>query len=145
MKRGNYVVEDTRVGQVIDYDRLILETWTDGSISPKEAVSLSAKVLTSYLELFTTLTEEVQDVEIMVDKTEDTKDKVLDLPIEELDLSVRSYNCLKRAGINAVEELIKKTEEDMMKIRNLGKKSLAEVKSNLAEHGLTLRPSDDQE
>ena len=145
MKRGNYVVEDTRVGQVIDYDRLILETWTDGSISPKEAVSLSAKVLTSYLELFTTLTEEVQDVEIMVDKTEDTKDKVLDLPIEELDLSVRSYNCLKRAGINAVEELIKKTEEDMMKVRNLGKKSLAEVKSNLAEHGLTLRPSDDQE
>jgi DNA-directed RNA polymerase subunit alpha len=145
VKRVNYVVEDTRVGQVIDYDRLILETWTDGSISPKEAVSLSAKVLTSYLELFKTLTEEVQDVEIMVDKTEDTKDKVLDLPIEELDLSVRSYNCLKRAGINAVEELIKKTEEDMMKIRNLGKKSLAEVKSKLAEHGLTLRPSDDQE
>ena len=145
VKRVNYVVEDTRVGQVIDYDRLILETWTDGSISPKEAVSLSAKVLTSYLELFTTLTEEVQDVEIMVDKTEDTKDKVLDLPIEELDLSVRSYNCLKRAGINAVEELIKKTEEDMMKIRNLGKKSLDEVKSKLDELGLALRPSDDQE
>ena len=145
VKRVNYVVDDTRVGQVIDYYRLILVRGTDARISPKEAVSLSAKVLTSYLELFTTLTEEVQDVKIMVDKTEDTKDKVLDLPIEELDLSVRSYNCLKRAGINAVEELIKKTEEDMMKIRNLGKKSLAEVKSKLAEHGLTLRPSDDQE
>ena len=145
VKRVNYVVENTRVGQVTDYDRLILETWTDGSISPKEAVSLSARILTSHLQLFTGLTEAVQDVEIMVDKAEDTKDKVLDLPIEELDLSVRSYNCLKRAGINTVEELIKKTEEDMMKVRNLGKKSLEEVKSKLAEHGLTLRPSDDQE
>jgi DNA-directed RNA polymerase subunit alpha len=145
VKRVNYVVENTRVGQVTDYDRLILETWTDGSISPKEAVSLSARILSSHLQLFTGLTEAVQDVEIMVDKTEDTKDKVLDLPIEELDLSVRSYNCLKRAGINTVEELIKKTEEDMMKVRNLGKKSLEEVKSKLDELGLVLRPSDDQE
>ncbi len=145
VKRVNYVVENTRVGQVTDYDRLILEAWTDGSISPKEAVSLSARILTSHLQLFTGLTEAVQDVEIMVDKAEDTKDKVLDLPIEELDLSVRSYNCLKRAGINTVEELIKKTEEDMMKVRNLGKKSLEEVKSKLDELGLALRPSDDQE
>ena len=145
VKRVNYVVENTRVGQVTDYDRLILEAWTDGSISPKEAVSLSARILTSHLQLFTGLTEAVQDVEIMVDKAEDTKDKVLDLPIEELDLSVRSYNCLKRAGINTVEELIKKTEEDMMKVRNLGKKSLDEVKSKLDELGLALRPSDDQE
>ncbi len=145
VKRVNYVVENTRVGQVTDYDRLILETWTDGSMSPKEAVSLSARILTSHLQLFTGLTEAVQDVEIMVDKAEDTKDKVLDLPIEELDLSVRSYNCLKRAGINTVEELIKKTEEDMMKVRNLGKKSLEEVKSKLDELGLALRPSDDQE
>ncbi|NLJ60785.1 MAG: DNA-directed RNA polymerase subunit alpha [Firmicutes bacterium] len=145
VRKVNYVVENTRVGQVTDYDRLILEAWTDGSISPKEAVSLSAKILTSHLHLFTSLTEAVQDVEIMVDKTEDTKDKVLDMPIEELDLSVRSYNCLKRAGINTVEELIKKTEEDMMKVRNLGKKSLEEVKSKLDELGLALRPLDDQE
>lgn len=145
VKRVNYVVENTRVGQVTDYDRLILETWTDGSISPKEAVSLSARILTSHLQLFTGLTETTQDVEIMVDKAEDTKDKVLDMPIEELDLSVRSYNCLKRAGINTVEELIKKTEEDMMKVRNLGKKSLEEVKSKLDDLGLALRPSDDQE
>jgi DNA-directed RNA polymerase subunit alpha len=145
VKRVNYVVEDTRVGQVTDYDRLILETWTDGSISPKEAVSLSAKILTSHLQLFSGLTEAVEDVEIMVDKAEDTKDKVLDMPVEELDLSVRSYNCLKRAGINTVEELIKKTEEDMMKVRNLGKKSLGEVKSKLDELGLALRASDDQE
>ncbi len=145
VKRVNYVVENTRVGQVTDYDRLILETWTDGSISPKEAVSLSARILTSHLQLFTGLTEAAQDVEIMVDKSEDTKDKVLDMPIEELDLSVRSYNCLKRAGINTVEELIKKTEEDMMKVRNLGKKSLEEVKSKLNDLGLALRPSEDQE
>jgi DNA-directed RNA polymerase subunit alpha len=145
VKRVNYVVENTRVGQVTDYDRLILETWTDGSVSPKEAVSLSARILTSHLQLFTGLTEVAQDVEIMVDKAEDTKDKVLDMPIEELDLSVRSYNCLKRAGINTVEELIKKTEEDMMKVRNLGKKSLEEVKSKLDDLGLALRPSDDQE
>ena len=145
VKRVKYVVEDTRVGQVTDYDRLILETWTDGSLTPKEAVSLSAKILTSHLQLFIGLTEAAEDVEIMVDKTEDTKDKVLDMPIEELDLSVRAYNCLKRAGINTVEELIKKTEEDMMKIRNFGKKSLEEVKSKLDEFGLALRPSDDQE
>ncbi len=145
VKRVNYVVENTRVGQVTDYDRLILETWTDGSISPKEAISLSARILTSHLQLFTGLTEATEDVEIMIDKAEDTKDKVLDMPIEELDLSVRSFNCLKRAGINTVEELVKKTEEDMMKVRNLGKKSLDEVKSKLSDLGLALRPSDDQE
>ena len=145
VKRVKYVVENPRVGQVTDYDRLILEAWTDGSLSPKEAISLSAKILTSHLQLFTGLTEATADVEIMVDKTEDTKDKLLDMPIEELDLSVRSYNCLKRAGINTVEELIKKTEDDMMKIRNFGKKSLEEVKSKLNEFGLALRLSDDQE
>jgi len=142
-RRVNYQVEDTRVGQVTDYDRLILEVWTDGSITPEESVSLSAKILIEHLRLFVSLTEGADDVEIMVEKEEEEKDRLMDMSIEELDLSVRSYNCLKRAGINTVEELTHRTEEDMMKVRNLGKKSLQEVKEKLAALNLTLRSSDD--
>ena len=119
--RVNYSVENTRVGQVTNYDKLTLEVWTDGSIRPEEAVSLGAKILTEHLMLVRRLTDEAKDAEIMVEKEEDKKEKVLEMTIEELDLSVRSYNCLKRAGINTVQELITKTEEDMMKVRNLGR------------------------
>ncbi len=143
VRKVNYRVENTRVGQVTDFDRLTLEVWTDGSIAPDEAVSLGAKILNEHMNLFITLTEQVNDVEIMVEKEEDKKEKVLEMTIEELDLSVRSYNCLKRAGINSVEELTQKTEEDMMKVRNLGKKSLEEVQSKLAELGLSLKNSDE--
>lgn len=139
----NYTVENTRVGQVTDYDRLMLEVWTDGSLTPAEAVSLSAKILTDYLRLFVGLTEKAADIETVVAKEEEPRDKLLDMPIEELDLSVRSYNCLKRAGINTVGELIQKNVEDMMKVRNLGKKSLEEVDKKLAELGLSLRRSSD--
>jgi len=141
--KANFKVENTRVGQVTDYDKLTLEVWTDGSIAPDEAVSLGAKILNEHLNLFVTLTDQVRDVEIMVEKEEDKKEKVLEMTIEELDLSVRSYNCLKRAGINTVEELTQKTEEDMMKVRNLGKKSLEEVQSKLAELNLSLKKSED--
>ncbi|WP_019635794.1 DNA-directed RNA polymerase subunit alpha [Paenibacillus fonticola] len=137
--RVNYVVENTRVGQVTNYDKLTLEVWTDGSIKPEEAVSLGAKILTEHLYLFVGLTDEAKDAEIMVEKEEDKKEKVLEMTIEELDLSVRSYNCLKRAGINTVQELTTKTEEDMMKVRNLGRKSLEEVQEKLDELGLGLR------
>ena len=143
VKKVSYSVENTRVGQVTDYDRLVIEIFTDGSIKPDEAISLAAKIMNEHLNLFITLTEHVNDVEIMVQKEEDKKEKVLEMTIEELDLSVRSYNCLKRAGINTVEELTLKSEEDMMKVRNLGKKSLEEVQKKLAELGLGLRPSDD--
>ncbi len=139
----NYTVENTRVGQVTDYDKLTLEIWTNGSIKPDEAASLGAKILNEHLNLFIDLTEHVTDVEIMVEKEEDQKEKMLEITIEELDLSVRSYNCLKRASINTVEELIQKTEEDMMKVRNLGKKSLEEVQTKLASLGLALRESED--
>ncbi len=139
IKRVNYSVENTRVGQVTNYDKLTLEVWTDGSIHPEEAVSLGSKILIEHLRLFVDLTEEGQDTEIMVEKEEDQKDKILEMTIEELDLSVRSYNCLKRAGINTVYELTTKTEEDMMKVRNLGKKSLEEVQEKLAELGLSFR------
>lgn len=141
--RVNYTIEDTRVGQITDYDRLTLEVWTDGSIAPEEAISSSAKILTRHLELFVKLTETISDEVTMVETEEEQKDKVLEMTIEELDLSVRSYNCLKRAGINTVEELIQRTEEDMMKVRNLGKKSLEEVTSKLAELNLSLRKSDE--
>ncbi len=137
--RVNYSIENTRVGQVTNYDKLTLEVWTDGSIRPEEAVSLGAKILTEHLMLFVGLTDEAKDAEIMVEKEEDKKEKVLEMTIEELDLSVRSYNCLKRAGINTVQELITKTEEDMMKVRNLGRKSLEEVQEKLEELGLGLR------
>ncbi|MTI83988.1 MAG: DNA-directed RNA polymerase subunit alpha [Firmicutes bacterium] len=141
--RVNYNVENTRVGQRTDYDKLTLEVWTDGSIRPDEAVSLSARVMAEHLNLFTGLTESTDDVEIMVEKEEEQKDKLLEMTIEELDLSVRSYNCLKRAGINALGELVERDEEDMMKVRNLGKKSLEEVINKLNELGLSLRQEDE--
>lgn len=143
VSKVNYTVENTRVGQITDYDKLTLEVWTDGSIRPDEATSLSAKILNDHLRLFIGLTESLSDVEIMVEKEEEQKDKILEMTIEELDLSVRSYNCLKRAGINTVEELTQKTEEDMMKVRNLGKKSLEEVQSKLAELNLSLKKSEE--
>ncbi|CAM3884717.1 DNA-directed RNA polymerase subunit alpha [Alicyclobacillus pomorum] len=140
--RVNFSVENTRVGQVTDYDKLTLEVWTDGSIAPEEAVSLGAKILTEHLFLFVGLTEQGKDADIMVEKEETASDKTLDMPIEELDLSVRSYNCLKRAGINTVGELCAKTEEEMMKVRNLGRKSLEEVVEKLSGLGLSLRQED---
>lgn len=140
--RVNYQVENTRVGQLTNYDKLSLDVWTDGSIGPKEAISLGAKILTEHLNIFVGLTDEAQNAEIMVEKEEDQKEKVLEMTIEELDLSVRSYNCLKRAGINTVQELANKSEEDMMKVRNLGRKSLEEVKAKLDELGLGLRKED---
>lgn len=143
VKKVNYSIENTRVGNRTDYDKLTLEIWTNGAISPDEAASLGAKILSEHLNLFITLTDHVGDVEILVEKEEDKRDKVLEMSIEELDLSVRSFNCLKRAGINTVEELTQRTEEDMMKVRNLGKKSLEEVQQKLAALGLSLKPSDD--
>ncbi len=143
VRKVNYTVENTRVGQVTDYERLILEIWTDGSISPKDGVSIGAKILEEHLKLFVELAEGAQSFEIMADKEEDVKDKVLEMSIEEMELSVRSFNCLKRAGINTVQELTQKTEDEMIKIRNLGKKSLDEVKNKLEEMGLGFAPSDD--
>lgn len=142
IERVNFQVENTRVGQVTNYDKLTLEVFSNGSLRPEEAVSLGAKILNEHLMLFVGLTEEAKDAEIMVEKEEDQKEKVMEMTIEELDLSVRSYNCLKRAGINTVQELTQKTEEDMMKVRNLGRKSLEEVQSKLAELGLSLRKDD---
>lgn len=142
VKKVNFTVEDTRVGNRTDYDKLTLEIWTNGTIEPEEAVSLGAKIMNEHLNLFISLTDHVNEVEIMVEKEEDEKEKVLEMTIEELDLSVRSYNCLKRAGINTVEELTYKSEDDMMKVRNLGKKSLDEVSKKLEELGLSLRKND---
>jgi DNA-directed RNA polymerase subunit alpha len=142
VSRVSYQVEKTRVGQVANYDKLMLDVWTDGSTGPKEAIALASKILTEHLNIFVGLTDEAQNAEIMVEKEEDQKEKVLEMKIEELDLSVRSYNCLKRAGINTVQELAHKTEEDMMKVRNLGRKSLEEVKAKLEELGLGLRKDD---
>ncbi|WP_026673522.1 DNA-directed RNA polymerase subunit alpha [Alkalihalobacterium bogoriense] len=142
VSRVNYQVENTRVGQITNYDKLTLDVWTDGSIRPEEAVSLGAKILTEHLNIFVGLTDQAQNAEIMVEKEEDQKEKVLEMTIEELDLSVRSYNCLKRAGINTVQELTHKSEEDMMKVRNLGRKSLEEVQEKLGELGLGLRKED---
>jgi DNA-directed RNA polymerase subunit alpha len=136
-------VEDTRVGQQTDFDKLTLDIWTDGSILPEEAISKSAKILSEYLKLFIGLTELPGDDIIMIEKQEDSKDKILDMTIEELDMSVRSYNCLKRAGINTVQELTQRTEEDMMKVRNLGRKSLEEVVEKLTELNLSLRKPED--
>lgn len=141
--RVNFLVENTRVGQITDYDKLTLEVWTNGTIAPDEAVSYGAKLLNEHLVLFIDLSDNAKNTEILVEKEEGKKEKVLEMSIEELDLSVRSYNCLKRAGINTVEDLACKTEEEMMKVRNLGKKSLEEVLNKLAELGLALRPSDD--
>ncbi|WP_281198913.1 DNA-directed RNA polymerase subunit alpha [Staphylococcus schleiferi] len=142
VERVNYTVENTRVGQSSDFDKLTLDVWTDGSITPQESVSLAAKIMTEHLNIFVGLTDEAQNAEIMIEKEEDQKEKVLEMSIEELDLSVRSYNCLKRAGINSVQELADKSEADMMKVRNLGRKSLEEVKYKLEDLGLGLRKED---
>lgn len=143
VKKVNFTVEDTRVGQVTDFDRLVLEIWTDGSISPKEGVSIGAKIMQEHLDLFIQLDDITEGMEIMQEKEEDETELVLEKTIEELELSVRSFNCLKRANINTVEELTERSEDDMMKVRNLGKKSLDEVKAKLEELGLSLKPSDD--
>ncbi len=143
VRKVNYTVENTRVGQVTDYDRLTLEVWTNGSIKSDEAISLGAKILSEHLNLFIDLSDQAKHTEIMVEKEETKKEKVLEMTIEELDLSVRSYNCLKRAGINTVEDLTNRTEEDMMKVRNLGRKSLEEVLQKLSALGLALAPSED--
>ena len=136
VKKVNYSVENTRVGQTVDYDKLTIEVWTDGSLKAYEALSLAAKVMTGHLELFVDLSEAAKNTQVMVEKEESKKEKVLEMPIEELELSVRSYNCLKRAGIATVEDLANRTEADMMKVRNLGKKSLDEVINKL--HSLDL-------
>ena len=142
-RKCNITVENTRVGQVTDYDKLILEIWTDGSVTPREGVSIGAKIMQEHLNLFVGLDDSAEGMEIMVEKEENQKEKALEMTIEELELSVRSFNCLKRAAINTVEELTQKSEEDMMKVRNLGKKSLDEVKNKLEELGLSLRQSDE--
>ncbi len=143
IERVNLTVENTRVGQVTDYDKLTLDVFTNGALAPDEAVSLAAKVLVEHLNLFVDLSENAKSVDVMVESVTDEKEKVLEMNIDELELSVRSYNCLKRAGINTVEELINKTPEDMMKVRNLGRKSLDEVLGKLKELGLSLNESDD--
>ena len=143
VKKVNFTVENTRVGQVTDYDKLTLELWTDGSITPEEGVSIGAKIMLEHLNLFIGLGSEVNEMDFMVEKSEARKEKALEMTIEELELSVRSFNCLKRASINTVQELTQRTEEDMMKVRNLGMKSLVEVKNKLAELGLSLKPNDE--
>jgi len=139
----NYTVDNTRVGQITDYDKLTLEVWTDGTISAKEAVSLAAKLLNEHLNLFIDLSEETSNVEMMAEKDDKGKEKILEMTIEELDLSVRSFNCLKRAGINTVNDLIGKSAEEMMKVRNLGKKSFDEVKEKLQSLGYDLSSEED--
>lgn len=139
----NYTVENTRVGQITDYDKLSLEVWTDGTINAKEAVSLAARIMTEHLNLFVTLSQEAMNTEIMVEKDDKGKEKALEMTIEELDLSVRSFNCLKRAGINTVEDLINKSEDEMMKVRNLGRKSLEEVIAKLESLGFNLTKDDE--
>ncbi len=143
VERINVTVQNTRVGQITDYDKLTLDVFTNGTLVPDEAVSLAAKVLSEHLNLFIDLSENAKSAEIMVEKEDDEKEKVLEMSIDELELSVRSYNCLKRAGINTVEELCNRTSEDMMKVRNLGRKSLEEVLAKLDELGLQLNPSEE--
>ena len=143
VERVNVTVENTRVGQITDFDKLTLDVYTNGKLDPDEAVSLAAKVLSEHLKIFIELSENAKTAEVMVEKENDEKEKVLEMSIDELELSVRSYNCLKRAGINTVEELTNKTSEDMMKVRNLGRKSLEEVLTKLKELGLQLNPSDE--
>ena len=138
----NYTVEDKRVGQSNDYDTLTLEVWTNGTLKPEEAISFAAKIMTEYMALFTSLTDQVLPVS-MVQPEDEKREKVLEMTIEELELSVRAYNCLKRAGINSVAELVQRNQEDMMKVRNLGRKSLEEVEQKLHELGLSLRPNDE--
>ena len=143
VERVNVTVENTRVGQITDYDKLTLDVYTDATLAPDEAVSLAAKVLSEHLKLFINLSENAKNAEVMIEKEDDEKEKVLEMNIDELELSVRSFNCLKRAGINTVEELTNRTPEDMMKVRNLGRKSLDEVLAKLKELGLQLSPIDE--
>ena len=143
VERVNVTVENTRVGQITDYDKLTLDVYTDATLEPDEAVSLAAKVLSEHLKLFINLPEIAKNAEVMIEKEDDEKEKVLEMSIDELELSVRSYNCLKRAGINTVEELTNRTSEEMMKVRNLGRKSLDEVLAKLKELGLQLNPIED--
>lgn len=143
VKKVNYQVENTRVGQMVDFDKLIIEVWTDGSLKADEALSLAAKVMTGHLEIFIDLSEATRNTQVMVEKEESKKEKVLEMSIEDLELSVRSFNCLKRAGISTVEDLANRTEEDMMKVRNLGKKSLDEVTHKLRSLGLDFAKEED--
>lgn len=143
VEKVNYTVQNTRVGQITDYDKLSIEVWTNGTSSAKEAVSLAARIMTEHLNLFVHLSEEAIDAEIMVEKDDKGKEKALEMTIEELDLSVRSFNCLKRAGINTVEDLVSKTEEEMMKVRNLGRKSLEEVVEKLHSLGFNFSNEDE--
>ena len=143
VKKVNYQVENTRVGQMVDYDKLVIEVWTDGSLKAHEALSLAAKVMTGHLELFIDLSEATKNTQVMIEKEESKKEKVLEMSIEELELSVRSFNCLKRAGIATVEDLTNKTEADMMKVRNLGKKSFDEVTAKLHSLGLDFAKEDE--
>ncbi|MCZ0718080.1 DNA-directed RNA polymerase subunit alpha [Aerococcus kribbianus] len=142
ISKVNYQVENTRIGEINEFDKLTMDIWTDGTISPEEALSLAAKILTEHLDIFINLTNEARQVEVMVEKEETQKEKMLEMTIEELDLSVRSYNCLKRAGINTIEELTDRSEAEMMKVRNLGRKSLDEVKNKLDALDLSLRQDD---
>ena len=144
IKKVNYHVENTRVGQRVDYDKLTIEVWTDGSLKAPEALSLAAKVLTGHLELFINLSDKTKNTQIMVEKEESKKEKVLEMSIEELELSVRSYNCLKRANISTVEDLVSKTQNDMMKVRNLGRKSFDEVTAKLHSLGLDFAKEEEQ-
>lgn len=143
VKKVNYQVENTRVGQMVDYDKLVIEVWTDGSLKAHEALSLAAKVMTGHLELFIDLSETTKNTQVMIEKEESKKEKVLEMSIEELELSVRSFNCLKRAGIGTVEDLTNKSETDMMKVRNLGKKSFDEVTAKLHSLGLDFAKEDE--
>ena len=143
VKKVNYQVENTRVGQMVDYDKLVIEVWTDGSLKAHEALSLAAKVMTGHLELFIDLSEAAKNTQVMIEKEESKKEKVLEMSIEELELSVRSFNCLKRAGIATVEDLTNKSETDMMKVRNLGKKSFDEVTAKLHSLGLDFAKEDE--
>lgn len=142
VEKVNYTIENTRVGNVTDYDKLMLEVWTDGTIPPAEAVSLAAKIISEHMSLFIDLSDDAKNAEIMIEKEESKKEKVLETTIEELDLSVRSYNCLKRAGINTVQDLTTRSENDMMKVRNLGRKSLEEVIAKLEAMDLSLASDD---
>ncbi|MCL2753588.1 MAG: DNA-directed RNA polymerase subunit alpha [Defluviitaleaceae bacterium] len=143
VKRVNFHVEDTRIGQVTDYDKLVLEVWTNGTLTPDESVSLGAKIFSDHLNLFINLTDNAKEVTILTEKEDNNREKILEMSIEEMDLSVRSYNCLKRAGINTVEDLVNKTEDEMIKVRNLGRKSLEEVLHRLNDFGMSLRPSEE--
>lgn len=143
VRKVNFSVEPTRVGNVTDYDKLTLEVWTNGTIGPKDAVCLGSRILTEHFNLFVDLSDSAKSAEIMVEREEGLKERMLEMSIEELDLSVRSYNCLKRAGINNVQDLAGKTEEDMMKVRNLGRKSLEEVLKKMADLGLALHPAEE--